>query len=81
LTDVTFNDLPKNVFGNEKQVVCRMNDNLKLIAFAASPSSVIEVAVSPPENHKMVVSGIKFLLLSTGFLEYDATGNISMTKK
>jgi hypothetical protein len=81
LTDKTFDDLPKIVFGNGRLFVCRMTDRVKVIDFGASPFCVIQVTVSPPENHDNKLSGIKSLLLATGFLEYDSTGSIVLTNK
>jgi hypothetical protein len=81
LYDASFNDLPEKVFGSEKPTVCRMTRAYKVIDCAATPSSVIQVTVSPPEEHELLVRPMKSLFLALGFMESDTNGNVSVTKK
>jgi hypothetical protein len=79
LTDATIEDLPKKVFGAKRRTVCRLKKGCVFVDFAGPDLSVFQVTVS--DNHSLNLSGMKRLLLATGFLEQNSKGNLSMTTK
>jgi hypothetical protein len=79
LTNVSIEDLPKEVFGANQRTVCRLEKCCAFIDFAGPDFSVFQVTVS--DNHSLNLSGVKALLLATGYLEYDHRGKLSITKK